>query len=498
MTTNPRLLLSSIRSDRTNFRQRLIFATASVVLLFAACNNKIPPTGTAPRTGAILTFTQDEYAAQVPKLAVDKTPSHVCGSNAPFLTELATTATSVAVNYEWAPLVPGPVPSLPTVSEPTFLVSGKITKWYPPNKDLRFSHPFGLDYSMNMDMNPDSLFALNLTGQSLPFMHAEIESGLFPYDALGWAVPRVGDSVALKGDWIVDCGHPGMPPQLSKDPDVEGYGSEIHPPTFLAFARASHRRNSDTWATDSLALGNPYRPTQLYNGANESLTDNFSNANRFTDSNTGPFPKSLDKELHDFWSPNIGLHQLIEPTDLGVVTWDVCAASPKPPGARFAYGYRFTERTGIGLQAIAKPETGCLEFIAAQGPSYTPAIPSRASVPWSWTDINTDFKDIKDPATGLPFPKTIQQMVHDKICAMWCAWPPLGKSSNDPFVDAYSSLHPTPPRPPCRPPGVQQSCPTPPQTPPSLTDRIITAGADDQPFPFFGLVHVEWTGGQAG
>jgi hypothetical protein len=162
--------------------------------------------------------------------------------------------------YEWAPIVvPGNLP-YPTIDEPQFVAGGGIVKWEPTatssdplgvRGDIIFAHPFGSDLSWDLALSSASYLALNYfrlgMGNNIP-LHVEIERGLFPYQDLGWGVPRIGDSVLVKGDWIMDCGHPATA------------HSEIHPPSFLAMGRAV-----DANTTIAMAFASPYRTTQLYN-----------------------------------------------------------------------------------------------------------------------------------------------------------------------------------------------------------------------------------------
>jgi hypothetical protein len=70
---------------------------------------------------------------------VNPVPEKVCGSDAGFLTELATVSdlAQAKVQYEWALAIPGTaVPGRPTIGEPTFAVAGKLVDWIPPMSDL--------------------------------------------------------------------------------------------------------------------------------------------------------------------------------------------------------------------------------------------------------------------------------------------------------------------------------------------------------------------------
>jgi hypothetical protein len=157
------------------------------------------------------------------------------------------------------------------------------------------------------------------------------------------------------------------------------------------------------------------------------------------------------------------MHELVQPTDFGTVAWNVCAPPPKPQLATLAYSYNLTSRSGIGIDAYANEATGCVTFIAVQGPDYTPApLKRRDNAIWKWNDI-------QDAAPGH---FDIRQAIRDKTHGIL---PYAAKADNDPFIDEYDALHTRP--------GAAMLRPT---------DRVITQGADDQPFPMYGRIQVQW------
>ncbi|MFZ1018235.1 MAG: hypothetical protein WAN39_10220 [Candidatus Cybelea sp.] len=440
----------------------------------------------------LLTFGQGIYDAQERELAsitalplntplpppgVD--PVRVCGSDAAFLSEIPYPA---KVASQWAPVVAGSYPARPTIDETLFYATGTIAQWTNPQKngvwagsDLKFSHPFGRDYSLDVALSPAGLAKLNLLAQTTLPLHVEIENGLFPYGDLGWAEPHTGDSVAVAGDWVVDCGNPGITPHVATPTDdSSGWRAEIHPPTFIAMARSI---NATT--TDSIAMINPYRPTQLYNSDSNgdaiALNDcpagaspppgtpNPCSTRLQTTANTLPLPGAVMSQL-SIPSPNDVVHALIASTSFGTIVWQVCAPGPRPAGAtNVGDNYNFIVRTGISVSVLGRnPSNGCLQIVVQEVPSlYNPAslLPMyHNDDTWKWSmPNNTDgtasydsegFNDInngileepKDFCTQrhLPSGCTIQGFIAQVLPTM----PPFTeKTVNDPFTDRYDPLH---------------------------------------------------------
>jgi hypothetical protein len=142
------------------------------------------------------------------------------------------------VPFEWMPVLPsnrisqalpgGVSRALPTVEEEQVQARGQLVQWYDPGSDIMAAHPFGRDLSMDIRLDARSARLNNRKDQSR--FHAEVEQGLFPYEIFnggpfGDGKPRAGDDVLLKGDFIVDCGHPP-------------FSTEVHPPSFMAVARS--------------------------------------------------------------------------------------------------------------------------------------------------------------------------------------------------------------------------------------------------------------------
>lgn len=360
----------------------------------------------------------------------------------------------IQVNYEWSPTVPGSLPDKVTVGQPEFFLAGEAAAWNLSTSDVAFAHPSGLDF--NVDIKTDPEFALlvhNRPGNpnGTDTIHTELESGLFPQVAFGYA-PAVGDRVLLKGAWIYDCGHPP-------------YETELRPPTFVAYARPA-----DPQTTIALAFVNPFRESQLYN-ANADLAVDFANADRFTDPNSLPFPKHFLSQVYGVAGGNVArlsAHGLIEATAFDTLTWSVCAPLPRPPGSVLDSSYRFTARTGVDVQAAPDDASGCVQFTAVMSSSYTPMAQTRSDVVWSWEEVSQEASDQAGKTID------IRQKIIDQFTALGFTgdYPAL-HDDNPPLIDGYPPLQARG--------DAAMDAPT-----------NIDTRADDQPFPFYGRARVFW------
>jgi hypothetical protein len=447
----------------SNHKLRTVSVASVCVLscaLVSACRNGGQST-TLPR--GILSFTQGSVDSQLERIRGMSLSPSVCGSsNGQFPAD-------TSIPYEWAPIAPSGNYRYPTVDEHQFIAGGAMTKWEPSatatdplgvRGDIMFAHPFGSDYSWDLALNPASYLALNYVrpgqGNNIP-LHVEIERGLFPYQDFGWGQPKYADSVLVKGDWIMDCGHPDSP------------HSEIHPPSFLAFGRAI---NADT--TVALAFASLYRTTQLYN-PDASVAYDLTNYRRFNDPDTKPFPAHLTDEVTKVYalkSNRLEAHVLVEPTDFESVAWNVCAPSHRPVDATMEYSYHFTARTGVAIQTFPDQTNGCLEVVAIQTPNFVPAPLAKPNyVPWSWADIEAAASENTNP----PKPAHVKQKIYDRICSNAGLCGPGIRYvgiERDPLIDSYPTQSPL--------------------AAAGADSPSAVSSADDQPFPFYGRVRVSW------
>jgi hypothetical protein len=437
-----------------------MFRTFVCLLVLGSCtgSDSLPDEGPPPTlTGPLLAWDSNAAAAAnsdaLPSGFTVPQPT-ICATDTTrgFLSELFVHGISnPQVAYEWAPVIPGPTMTRPTIEEPEFYLSGAIKHTNASALDFRPAHPFGFDVNWDITMDDPFIDLVdNRAGDSNDgdTIHTELESGLFPGAAFGFA-PGAGDRALLAGSWILDCGHPA-------------YETELHPPTFAAFARA------DGAATVAVAFAQPYRTTQLYGPV--ARVDEFDDA-RFDDPAVAPFTTQFEHQALQAGIDEIEqieFHALVEATRFEPLTWFVCAPEPRPAGAALDYSYRFVTRTGVTVTAAQRGTSGCLRFHAEIGAGYVPATPSRADYMWFWDQVSAEASaqygqtiDVRQTAlTALA-----KEGFTGDIVALHADVPIL--------VDQYPPLAPRA--------GADADAPT-----------AIVTGADDQPFPFYGRIRVAW------
>lgn len=438
-------------------------ANVASLLFVASCSFGdnlvlLPDHGPLPElTGELLAFdmtTVAENAAALPP-GFTMPRETVCAADVTrgFISEIVDHGFDGAqVSYEWAPVAAGPAAMIPTIGQPEFIASGTVTGLERSGLDFRPSHPFGFDTTW--DFRVDAAFrdlVHNRPGDSNDGdgIHAEIESGLFP-DTLFGLTPMPGDRVAMKGAWILDCGHPP-------------YEAEIHPPTFAAFARIV---GDDTVA---LAFANPYRSSQLYGAVDEVVR--FSEDTRFSSADSGPFTRALTLEVIQAALGEIrqfALHILVEATRFDPLTWFVCAPPRPSPAARLSFSYRYVARSGVTISAATRDDSGCLEFHAEMATGYKPATPIRKDRPWTWMEINSEASSQAGTAVD------VRQLIVDALDGQGLPSDvPALQADTPTLVDQYAALAPRA--------GVSDDNPV-----------AIVRSADDQPFPFYGRVRIGW------
>jgi hypothetical protein len=368
---------------------------------------------------------------------------------------------NVQVNWHWAPIVRGPDAARPTLDQPEFSLAGTLVDASDSREDVLADHPFGND--VVSDVTPDAAFSY------LPFspavtqraIHPEVEMDIFPRprpsatgveEELGWT-PQAADRTVMRGAWVLDCGHPP-------------YGSEIHPPTFLGYARPADART-----TIAAAVVVPYRSSLLFN-PDPALATDFANTARFSDPSTLPFSDALIFALQravNLSLPRLTTHALMTANRFDTLDWAVCAPLPRPAGATLDASWRFTARTGVIVSAAMLDADGCVRFTATMTAAYTPMPLVHADMDWSWGEVS----DTASSQLGAPIDvrQTLIQVA--STFNPNASQAPALQPQNPPLVDAYMPLHTRP--------GAAADSPT-----------AIDTAADDQPFPFYGRVHVGW------
>ena len=372
---------------------------------------------------------------------------HACAADSTrqYIGELFRTGVNdVQVHYHWAPITGGAPRNQAGVA-----LAGTIVGADDSGDDVLGDHPFGTD--LDADVRPDPAYAF-LAFPSVRPLHTEVESRAFPRAALGFT-PRAGDRVLMKGDWVLDCGHPP-------------YEAELHPPGFVNYARAT-----DANTTISAAVAIPYRSSLLFN-PNPALATAFDNPARFGNVDTKPFSEALVATiLHAVINNDDRLeaHALMVPNRFDKLDWLVCAPLPRPRAAALDASWRYTTRTGVTVQPAVYAGDGCVRFTATMAADYAPMPLAFADADWPWDKLSESASG----QAGQPIDvrnEIIQILARQNIDASKV---PALQADHPPRIDAYPALAPRP--------GADADAPV-----------VIDAHADDQPFPFYGRVRVAW------
>jgi hypothetical protein len=302
----------------------------------------------------------------------------VCGSEtAVFGSELlnGTPPSQIKVKNEWADIVPGK----------DMMVSGKISHVEFSGGDLSIDHPFSRDFTFDVLLDEPYWPLARQLGSGAPEgageheLHMELEVGQLlhalpqltgPAEGEPWGllpseqtvpptptldaqahenleaafIPREGERIALRGRWIIDCGH-------------NDFHAELHPITFMAFGHAVGQK------TVVHAISNPYRVTELYGfGTGE--------VNSSSPKGT-PFPQALEETVTSVTQKSIAgipaaitLKTGIERTQPSTTPWIVC-----PPGAKGQQNLKshFVTRKGVTVSVKGQKGTDCATASAQVG-----------------------------------------------------------------------------------------------------------------------------------
>jgi len=359
--------------------------------------------------------------------------------------------TDIQVLWHWAPIVGGANALSPALDQPELSLSGTLVGADDSTDDVLGDHPFGLDVDGDVKLDAASSFlAFEGSGAQGTPLHTEVETRIFSRAALGWT-PSPGDSVLMRGAWIIDCGHPP-------------YGAEMHPPTFLHYAHTA-----DAQTTVAAALVVPYRSSQLFN-RNAAVSTEFSNLGRFGDADTHPFSAALVDSIEHavfYNDDHLTTHALMVPNHFDKLDWLVCAPLPRPAGAKLDASWRFTARTGVAIATTRYDSSGCVRFVATMGAAYTPMALAHAEAPWPWDQLSASASNQLGQSIDV-------RLEIIKLLGQSAASPMLALQANHPpVVDAYPALQTRP--------GADADAPS-----------AIDNGADDQPFPLYGRIRVRW------
>jgi hypothetical protein len=155
-------------------------------------------------------------------------------------------------------------------------------------------------------------------------------------------IPQAGDRIAMRGRWIIDCGH-------------NDFHTELHPITFMAFGHAVGSK------TVVHVISNPYRVTQLYGFG----TAGVNSAPKGT-----PFPQALEETITAVTEKSIAgfpaaitMAAGIERTQPSTAPWIVC----NPTSGKAQVHRAFVTRKGVTISVKALKGTNCATVSALVG-----------------------------------------------------------------------------------------------------------------------------------
>jgi hypothetical protein len=327
-----------------------------------------------------------------------------CGSETTtWGSELLTTAPGeIKVPNEWGDIVPGK----------EVMVSGVVHNLSTPgDADIPTDHPFSADTTFDVILDePYWNLARELTAEqegqpSKHELHMELETGAFPHEvpqrsgpvegepwdllqseveereskseptetllqdaSLGLEsgyIPQEGDRIAMRGRWIIDCGHG----------DFHG---ELHPLTFMAFG---HQVGTKTVVH---VLSNGYRVSQTY-GVAVGEVNSAPKGKLFPQAFEEAAAKLVQSAVLFGGSTHLALLGELEKTSPSTSPVKVCA--PEGETGPLVATYSFIKRGGAKVM-VKHPQRGqCATITATIEPTKYKALQPRARVcdmPWPW------------------------------------------------------------------------------------------------------------------
>jgi hypothetical protein len=300
----------------------------------------------------------------------------------------------IAVKSEWGDIVPGK----------EMEISGTVTDVEFSNADIPIDHPFSRDFTFDVKLDEPYWTLARSLGTGVPEgagnesdtheIHVELESGALlhslpqkegPPSGEQWEllntepveptlsgeavenlegeyIPHSGERVAIKGRWIIDCGH-------------NDFHSELHPITFMAFGHASGNK------TVVHVLSNPYRVTQLYGAGVGEL-------NPATEKGK-PFPEAFEHAVSELVGHSVlsgasfplSLEEGIESTRPSPTPVKICAPEE---ASKVQSSSAFVRRKGVKLKV--KRAGSCATLSVKLSKKYTVMAPRprQCDMRWSW------------------------------------------------------------------------------------------------------------------
>jgi hypothetical protein len=336
-----------------------------------------------------------------------------CGSStSTWGSELLTTEPkNIKVPNEWGDIVPGK----------EMMVSGTVHNLSTPgDADIPIDHPFSADTTFDVTLDePYWSLARELTAEqeghpSKHELHMELETAAFPHllpqhagpaagepwnlleeevieregkgeptqtlldDAvfgqqLGY-IPQEGDRIAMRGRWLIDCGHA----------DFHG---ELHPITFMAFGHEEGKK------TVVHVLANPYRVTQLYGPSGiEAITP--------TNPQGKTLPAAFEESVNTLVNRSLfieGPHPLellvgLEKTLPSTVPFKVCAPEGDV-GNKQATAFSFVKRGNVKVEVKHPLNARCTTITATIGEKYKVLKPHARKCELPWKFVSTSIAE---------------------------------------------------------------------------------------------------------
>ena len=341
----------------------------------------------------------------VPAEPLDEAKEACGSSTSTWGSELLTTEPkNIKVPNEWGDIIPGK----------EMMVSGTIHNVsFPGDADIPIDHPFSADTTFDVTLDkPYWSLARELTAEkegqpSKHELHMELETGAFPHllpqhvgpaEGQPWDlleegvvhreehgeptqtllddavfglqsgyIPQEGDSIAMRGRWLIDCGH-------------SDFHAELHPITFMAFGHEEGKK------TVVHVLANGYRVTQLYGLGIEELDPSTPKGKTlpgaFEESVNQLVKKSLFLEGPHPLALLVGLEKTLPST----VPFKVCAPEGDV-GTKQVSAFSFVKRGGVKLEVKHPRGERCTTINATINPELYKVFKPHArqcDMPWPW------------------------------------------------------------------------------------------------------------------
>ena len=183
-------------------------------------------------------------------------------------------------------------------------------------------------------------------------------------------IPQEGDRIAMRGRWLIDCGHPD-------------YHAELHPITFMAFGHEEGKK------TVVHVLANGYRVTQLYGAGIEELNPPTPKGKTL--------PTGFEEAVNQVVKQSLfleGPHPLkllvgLEKTLPSTAPFKVCA--PESDSGKQVTAYSFVKRGGVAIKVMRPYNQRCATITATISPEHYKVFKPHArecELPWKGISLS--------------------------------------------------------------------------------------------------------------